>query len=146
MRLPCVFCRMADAELDVQKFKFHLFLALNCPMILPPKEKPSYLFSRHRIPNQSQGHQLLKPRQRVQIRQLGQPVLRKNQRRQVRYARRDIWLDIRDAVLCEEQRSQARLQGEVAELRNVVIGQIDGVVVLEKHASAYMLLYRGELR
>jgi hypothetical protein len=46
------------------------------------------------------------------------------------YARREIRLYRRDTVLCEEEGTKARLQREVAELRNVVIREVDRVVVL----------------
>lgn len=88
------------------------------------------LFARYGVAHQCQIHQLLKPCQRVQITQFCNPVLRQDERLQVRYARREVRLDIRYPVLGEEQCAEAGLQGEVAELCNVVVGEVDHIVVL----------------
>jgi hypothetical protein len=90
----------------------------------------THLFAGYWIANQRQEHQLLKPRQRVQVCQLGDPVLGENQRLQIRYAGREGRLDVRYAVLRQEQCAQARLQWKVAKLRDVVVGEVDCVVVL----------------
>ena len=73
---------------------------------------------------------MLETRQRIQVGQLCDPVLGKDQCAQVRYARREVGLDVGDAVLREEERSETRLEREVAELCDVVVGEIYGVVVL----------------
>jgi len=73
---------------------------------------------------------VLETRQRIQVGQLCDPVLGKDQCAQVRYARREVGLDVGDAVLREEERSKARLKWEVAELCDVVVGEVYGVVVL----------------
>jgi hypothetical protein len=86
------------------------------------QERVTYLFRRNRVAHQRQIHQRLESRQRVQICQLRNPVLGKNQRPQVRYTRREVRLDIRDAVLREEQGAEAGLEREVAELCDVVVG------------------------
>lgn len=52
-------------------------------------------------------------------------------------------MDIRDTVLREEQCAETGLKGEVAELRDIVVGEVDRIVVLHnlsvqlliKHAS-----------
>jgi hypothetical protein len=49
---------------------------------------------------------------------------------EIRYARRKIRLYARDAVLRKEQCAEAGLEGEIAKLRDVVVGEIDCVVVL----------------
>lgn len=49
---------------------------------------------------------------------------------QIRYARREIRLYARDAVLRKEQCAEAGLERKVAELRDVVVGEIDCIVVL----------------
>lgn len=71
-------------------------------MTIPPN---THLFTRNRIPHQAQIYQLLKPHQRIQIRQLGNPILRKHKRLQIRYASRQIRLNIRDTVLRQEERT-----------------------------------------
>jgi len=73
---------------------------------------------------------LLETRQRIQVGQLCDPVLGKDQCAQVWYARREVGLDVGDAVLREEERSETGLEWEVAELCDVVVGEIYGVVVL----------------
>lgn len=49
----------------------------------------------------------------------------------MRYARGEVRLDGGYAILGEEKCAKAGLEGEVAELRNVVVGEINGVVVLQ---------------
>lgn len=49
---------------------------------------------------------------------------------QVRYACGEVRLDVRDAVLREEECTEAGLEREVAELRDVVVRKVDCVVVL----------------
>lgn len=73
---------------------------------------------------------MLETRQRIQVGQLCDPVLGKDQCAQVRYARRKVGLDVGDAVLREEECSETGLKRKVAELCDVVIGEIYGVVVL----------------
>lgn len=89
----------------------------------------TYFFACDRVVFQSEIHQLLETSQRVQFGQLGDPILGKNECCEVRDARAQVRLDVRDAILSEEKRTQARLKREVAELCNVVVGKIDGVVV-----------------
>lgn len=90
----------------------------------------THLFARHGVAHQSQKHELLEASQRIQICQLGETVLGQYQGVQIRYTRREVGLYAGDAVLGEKQRAQAGLQREVAELRDIVVGQVDGVVVL----------------
>lgn len=73
---------------------------------------------------------MLEPRQRVQVRQLCNPVLGEDQCPEVGYARGEVRLDVRDAVLREQEGSETRLEGEVAELCDVVVGKIYSIVVL----------------
>lgn len=90
----------------------------------------THLFAGYWIANQRQEHQLLEPRQCVQVGQLCDPVLGENQRLQVWYAGREGRLDVGYAVLRQEQCAQARLQWEVTKLCDVVVGEVDCVVVL----------------
>lgn len=90
----------------------------------------TYLLVRHRISDQTQIHQFLEPSKGVQIRQLRNPVLGQDQRRQVRYRGREVGLDGGDAVLCEEEGAQARGEGEVAQVDDVIVCEVDGVVIL----------------
>jgi hypothetical protein len=90
----------------------------------------TYLIACHRIAHQCQVHELLEARERVQVGELSDAVFGKDKRLQIRYAGREVRLDIRNAVLREEQCPEAGLQREVAKLRNVVVGEVNRVVVL----------------
>jgi hypothetical protein len=94
--------------------------------------KCPYLFRRHRVAHDHEKNKLLKPSKRIQIRKLRNPILSQDQCLQIRNAGRQIRLDIRDAVLRQKQRAQARLEREIGELRDVVVGQVDCVVVLQQ--------------
>jgi hypothetical protein len=65
----------------------------------------TYLFARHWVPDQREVYQLLEAAQGIQIRKFSQPILRKNQSREVRDTRREICLNIGNAVLREEESS-----------------------------------------
>lgn len=58
--------------------------------------------------------QLSTPTQRIQIRQLADIIRGQYQRRQTRQGRRDIRLDMFDAVASEEEGLQTGEEGEVA--------------------------------
>jgi hypothetical protein len=90
----------------------------------------THLFARHRVSHQREIDQLLKSCQWVQVGQLGYAVFGEYQCLQARYARREIGLDVRYAVLGEEQCAESGLQRKVAELRNVVVSEVDRIVVL----------------
>lgn len=90
----------------------------------------THLFTRHGVAHQCQVHELPKAGQGVQIGKLRDPVLGEDKRLQVRYARREIWLEVRYAILGEEQCAKAGLQRKVTKLRDVVVGEVDCVVVL----------------
>lgn len=65
----------------------------------------TYLFACNRVPYQRQIHQVLEPRQRIQVGQLCDPVLVKDQCSKVGYARGEIGLNVGDAVLRKEEGS-----------------------------------------
>jgi hypothetical protein len=98
--------------------------------------KCPYLFRRHRVAHDHEKNKPLKPSKRVQIRKLRNPILSQDQCLQIGNAGRQIRLDIRDAVLRQKQRAQARLEREIGELGDVVVGQVDCVVVLKYQVSA----------
>jgi hypothetical protein len=75
-------------------------------------------------------YQLLEARERVEVGKLREPVFCEDEGLQVRYARGEVWLNVRYAVLSEEQCAEARLEGEVAELRDIVVGEVNCIVVL----------------
>ena len=75
-------------------------------------------------------YQLVKPCERIEVGKLHEPVLCEDEGLEVRYTCREVRLDVRYAVLSEEQCAEARLEGEVAELCDVVVGEVNCVVVL----------------
>ena len=74
--------------------------------------------------------QLRERAQRIQIRQLGEVVRRQDQGGEVRDRLGQRGLDARDAVAGEQEGAQARREREVGELRDVVVGEVDGILVL----------------
>ena len=90
-----------------------------------------YLFRRHRVARDHKKNKLLKPSKRIEIRKLRDPILSQDQRLQIGNAGREIRLYVCNAVLRQQQRAQARLEGEVGELRDVVVRQVDCVVILQ---------------
>lgn len=74
--------------------------------------------------------QALKLCQRVQIRQLGEVVGGESQHLEVGYGVCQCGLDRGDAVPGEEEGLEALGEGEVAELLDVVVGEVDCVLWL----------------
>lgn len=101
----------------------------------------TYLLCRHRVANRRQKYQLLESSERVQIRKLCETVLRQDQCLQVGNARGEIRLQVRDAILPQEERAKAGLERKVAELCDVIVGQIDCVVVLCFSSARIPMLY-----
>lgn len=75
-------------------------------------------------------YQFLESCERIEVGKLREPVFCEDKGLEVRYARREVRLDVRYAVLSEEQCAEAGLEGEVAELRDIVVGEVDCVVIL----------------
>lgn len=94
-----------------------------------------YLFASDRISHQCQVNELLEFHQRVQVGQLCDPVLSENQSAQVGNIRGKIRLDGRNPILRQEQRAQARLEWEIAELGYVVVGQVNRIVILQAQSE-----------
>ena len=74
--------------------------------------------------------------QNVQIRQLGKVVLCKYEGGEVRCRVRERGLYAVDAIAGKEEGVQARGKGEVGEGRDVVVGKVDGVLVLQRPLSS----------
>ena len=75
-------------------------------------------------------YQLLESRERIEVGKLREPVLCEDEGLEVRYTCREVRLDVRYAVLPEEQCAEAGLEGKVAELCDVVVGEVNCVVIL----------------
>lgn len=90
----------------------------------------TYLLVCHRVANQCQIQQTLESCQRLEICQLREPIIGKDEGRDIRDRGRKIRLDRRDAVLRGEDGMQARLEREVAELHDRIVGQVNRIVVL----------------
>jgi hypothetical protein len=58
---------------------------------------------------------------------------------------RDVRLDVLDAVLREEEGSQSREEGEVAQLCYIIVGEVDGVVFLEHPLVGFRELQIGNM-
>ena len=77
--------------------------------------------------------------QRIQIRQLGEVVRRQDQGGEVGDRLGQRGLDACDAVAGEQEGTQARREREVGELHNVVVGEVDGILVLfREHTGVSM--------
>lgn len=70
--------------------------------------------------------------QRVQIRELGEVVGCEDQGCQVGQGGREGGLDGVEPVAREEEGAEARGEGEVGEGGDVVVGEVDGVLVLHR--------------
>jgi hypothetical protein len=75
-------------------------------------------------------YQLLESRKRIKVGKLREPVLCEDEGLEVRYTCREVRLNVRYAVLPKEQCAEAGLEGEVAELCDVVVREVNCVVVL----------------
>lgn len=78
--------------------------------------------------------------QRVQIGEFGQIVGRQDQGCQVGQRGREGGLYAVDAVAREEEGPEARGEGKVGEGGDVVVGEVDGVLVLQRDCSAMNVL------
>jgi len=100
----------------------------NC--IHAARDGSAYLSSRNRVLQQHEVRKLSESAQQIQIRQLGEVVGRQDQRREIRDRLGERGLDARDAVAGEQEGAQARREREVGELCDVVVGEVDGILVL----------------
>jgi hypothetical protein len=69
----------------------------------------TYLLGRHWVAERRQMHQLLESRERIEVGKLREPVLCEDEGLEVRYTCREVRLDVRYAVLAQEQCAEARL-------------------------------------
>lgn len=92
---------------------------------------PTYLLLCHGVVLQDQVRQAGEAGQHVEVGQLGNVVGREDQVGQVGHCRWEAGLDAGDAVAREEQRRDARREGEVAQDLDVVIGEVYRIVGLE---------------
>lgn len=74
--------------------------------------------------------QLLETAQGIEIGELGEIIRREDEGREVGYGSGERGLDAGDAVAGEQEGAQARREREVGELRDVVVGEVDGILVL----------------
>lgn len=97
---------------------------------LENRKAPTHLLRRDRVLHEHQVRQLRERAQRVQVRQLRHLVLGQNERGQVGDRAREGRRDAGDAVAGQQQRLQPRAEGEVGDGGDVIVGEVDGVLVL----------------
>jgi hypothetical protein len=73
--------------------------------------------------------QFATPTQPIQIPHLFDQIRRQHQRRQIRQRIRDPAIDILNAVPRAQQRVQSRRQGEIAQRRDIIVREINGVLL-----------------
>lgn len=88
------------------------------------------LFAGNWIANQCHIRQLRETLQHVQIGQLSDIVPSQHQRVQIRQALGHVIGDQGDAVLGAQQRLQARRNGEIVKLGDVVVREVEALLVL----------------
>lgn len=79
--------------------------------------------------------QLAEPHQGIQIAEFGQMIRRQDERRQIRHRRRQGRLDARDTIPGQEQGPQPWREGKVVERGDIIVGEIDGILVLSFPSS-----------
>lgn len=90
----------------------------------------AYLPSRNRILQQHEMGQLREAGQGIEVSQLGEVVRREDEGGEVRDRLGERGRDARDAVAGEQEGAQARREREVGELGDVIVGEVDGILVL----------------
>ena len=98
-----------------------------------------YLSPRNRVLQQRQMRQFREMPQGIEIGEFGEVVGREDEGGEIGYRSREGGLDTIDSVAREEEGAQAGRKREVGEDGDVVIGEVDGILILQDcHSSVHV--------
>lgn len=103
-----------------------------------------YLSPRDRVLQQRQMRQFRQQPQRLQVGEFGETVGREHEGGEIGRRGRERGLDAVDAVAREQEGVQARGEREVGQDGDVVVGEVDGVLVLHILDGYSLVQLRGE--